>query len=203
MRRLSQVQRYFGCQDGATAVEFALISPILFLLVMGIVESGLIMSAQNTLESATYVASRTGRTGFVETGKTQEETIMDTLKERASLFLDTNYVSIDAMTVATKTYAGFDDINEPEPFVDANGNGVRDNGENFTDINCNGQWDEDRAGSGFGGSGEIVVYTVTYPWPLFTPLVGEFIGTDGIVTLTSRAVVKNEPYSSGGPGGCS
>lgn len=194
MRRFNQVQRYRNCQDGATAVEFALISPVLFLLAMGIVESGLIMSAQNTLESATYVASRTGRTGFVETGKTQEETIMDTLRERASLFMNTDHASIDAMAVTTRTYAGFDDINEPEPYVDANANGVRDDGENFTDINGNGVWDEDRAGSGYGGSGEIVVYTVTYPWPLFTPLVSEFIGTDGIYTLSSRAVVKNEPY---------
>ena len=194
MRRFSQVRRYLRCQDGVTAIEFAFISPILFLLVMGIVETGFIMSAKNTLESATYVASRTGRTGFVDTGKTQEETIMDMLEERASLFLNTDYVTIDAMSVTTKTYAGFDDIDEPEPYVDANGNGVRDNGENYTDINGNGQWDEDRGGSGYGGSGEIVVYTVTYPWPLFTPLVSQFIGTDGIYTLSSRAVVKNEPF---------
>ena len=194
MQRFSQVRRYRDCQDGATAVEFALISPVLFLLVMGIVEAGFIMSAQNTLESATYVASRTGRTGFTETGKTQEETILDALNERASLFLNSDYVSINAMSVTTKTYAGFDDIKEPEPFVDANSNGVRDDGENFTDINGNGVWDEDRGGSGYGGSGEIVVYTVTYPWPLFTPLVSEFIGTDGIFTLSSRAVVKNEPF---------
>ena len=194
MRYFSQIRRYRNCQGGATAVEFALISPVLFLLVMGIVETGLIMSAQNTLESATYVASRTGRTGFVETGKTQEETIMDALEDRASLFMNTDYASIDAMSVTTKTYAGFDEINEPEPYVDANSNGVRDDGENFTDINGNGVWDEDRGGGGYGSSGEIVVYTVSYPWPLFTPLVGEFIGTDGIYTLSSRAVVKNEPF---------
>ena len=194
MRHFSQIRRYRNCQDGATAVEFAFIAPILFLLVMGIVESGMIMSAQNTLESATYIASRTGRTGFTETGKTQEETIMDALEERASLFLNSSHASIDKMVVETRTYAGFDEINEPEPFVDANANGVRDDGENFTDINGNGVWDEDRAGSGYGGSGEIVVYTVTYPWPLFTPLVGKFIGTDGIFTLSSRAVVKNEPF---------
>ena len=194
MRRLNMVRRYLGCQDGATAVEFAFISPILFLLVMGIVETGLILSAQNTLESATYIASRTGRTGFIETGKTQEETIMDTLKDRASLFLNTDYVTIDAMTVDTKTYANLGEIGEPEPFVDANGNGVRDSGEAFTDINGNGQWDEDRGGAGYGGADEIVVYTVTYPWPLFTPLVSQFIGTGGIFTLSSRAVVKNEPF---------
>ena len=201
MRRSNRVRRYRKCQDGATAVEFALISPVLFLLVMGIVEAGMIMSAKNTLESATYIASRTGKTGYVETNQTQEETIMAALVDRASLFLDTDYVSIDAMTVETKTYASFDEIGDPEPFIDGNDNGIRDDGESFTDINGNGVWDEDRGGSGFGGANQIVVYTITYPWPLFTPLVGNFIGTNGIITLSSRAVVMNEPYGLSAAGG--
>lgn len=194
MRRFNHVRRYRSCQDGTTAIEFAVISPILFLLVMGIAETGMIMSAQNVLESATYVASRTGRTGFIETGKTQEETIMETLEERASLFLNSSHATIDKMVVTTETYAAFDEIDAPEPWVDDNSNGQWDSGEAYTDINGNGQWDEDRAGSGFGSSGEIVIYTVTYPWPLFTPMIGNLIGTNGVYTLSSRAVVKNEPF---------
>ena len=172
-----------------------MISPILFLLVMGIVEIGLIMSAQNTLESATYIASRTGRTGFIETGKTQEETILETLEERASLFMNTSDASIDKMVVNTRTYADLDEIDAPEPWIDDNTNGQWDPGEAYTDINGNGQWDEDRAGGGYGSAGEIVIYEVTYPWRLFTPLISQVIGTDGIFTLSSRAVVKNEPYN--------
>lgn len=49
--------------------------------------------------------------------------------------------------------------------------------------------------SGYGKAQEIVVYTVSYPWKLFTPMLAEIIGTDGYVTLKSNIVVRNEPYS--------
>ncbi|MDX2028828.1 MAG: TadE/TadG family type IV pilus assembly protein [Alphaproteobacteria bacterium] len=49
--------------------------------------------------------------------------------------------------------------------------------------------------STMGTPEQIVVYTVSYPWRLFTPMLGAIMGTNGIVTLTSRIVVRNEPYS--------
>jgi len=48
--------------------------------------------------------------------------------------------------------------------------------------------------SGYGAQQQIVVYTVTYPWKLFTPILSNLIGTNGIVGLTSTIVVRNEPY---------
>ena len=56
------------------------------------------------------------------------------------------------------------------------------------------------AGSGTGGAAgmgtqqQIVVYTITYPWKLFTPMLSAIIGTQGIVNLNSTIVVRNEPY---------
>lgn len=47
---------------------------------------------------------------------------------------------------------------------------------------------------GAGGSNDVVVYTVSYPWKLFTPFISSFFGNDGIVTLTARSVVKNEAF---------
>jgi len=49
---------------------------------------------------------------------------------------------------------------------------------------------------GLGAAEQVVVFTITYPWQTFTPLLGELIGDEnGIVPLTSRIVVRNEPYS--------
>ena len=48
--------------------------------------------------------------------------------------------------------------------------------------------------AGFGSQQEVVVYTVTYPWKLFTPMLSAIIGSGGIVPLTSKIVVRNEPY---------
>ncbi|MDR3450311.1 MAG: TadE/TadG family type IV pilus assembly protein [Alphaproteobacteria bacterium] len=49
-------------------------------------------------------------------------------------------------------------------------------------------------GSGYGTQEQIVVYTITYPWKLFTPMMSAVMGTNGIVNLTSTIVVRNEPY---------
>jgi Flp pilus assembly protein TadG len=54
-----------------------------------------------------------------------------------------------------------------------------------------------QAGQGTAGMGnqqQIVVYTVSYPWPLFTPMMKHLIGTNGTFNLTTRIVVRNEPY---------
>ncbi len=193
-RRIARCKRFANREDGSMAVEFAVISPVLFLLIMGLVEVGLILSAQNILESATYLASRAGRTGYVANNKTQEETIRETLEERASLLFDSQRLSINSLNMTNSAYSDYSNIGEPEPWVDANGNGAWDYGENFTDVNGNGAWDDDQGRSGAGTSGQVVVYTVTYPWRLFTPLIGYVIGENGIVNLSARAVVKNEPY---------
>jgi Flp pilus assembly protein TadG len=55
--------------------------------------------------------------------------------------------------------------------------------------------------SGLGQPDQIVVYTVTYPWKFFTPLMGNVFGkwnanlNGWVSTLTSEIVVRNEPYS--------
>jgi hypothetical protein len=47
-------------QAGATMVEFAIISPIAILLVMGLIQLGLMFSAKQILNEATFVAARAG-----------------------------------------------------------------------------------------------------------------------------------------------
>jgi Flp pilus assembly pilin Flp len=177
------------CEEGATAIEFAMISPVLFLLMIGVVELGLVLAAQNIMESATFSASRLGKTGYIESGKTQEEMITEELSRMSSVLLDPSRIVVTSLS-----YADYADIGEPEPYVDANGNGQRDNGENYTDINSNGQYDLDRGRAGYGTGGSIVVYTMTYPWRLFTPMVSNLLGEDGAISLRARAVVKNEPF---------
>lgn len=176
-------------ESGASAIEFALISPVLLLFILGIIEVSLMMLTQNIMESATFTASRLGKTGFVESGMTREQTIIQALNDSASGLLDTSLVTITSLA-----YNQFGDVGKPEPFVDANGNGVRDSGENYTDINANGSYDNDMGAVSSGDAGEVVVYTVTYPWHITTPMISAVIGHNGIFDLTARTVVKNEPF---------
>lgn len=177
-------------EDGVTTLEFSLVAPTLMLLIMGTVEIGLAMYAQHVMEGATFAASRLGKTGYTEEGRSQEELIREILERRAGMLLD-----MDRVQLTSKAYQQFDQIGQPEPFIDANGNGERDVGENYTDVNGNGQYDSDMGADGYGNAEEVVVYTVTYPWPVFTPIIGHFIANqDGHVNLTARTVVRNEPY---------
>lgn len=186
LRRARLVRRD---QRGATAVEFAIIGSVLIFLVAGIVEFSLVMVVTNSLEAATSISSRVGKTGFADTGQSREDTILAEIEKRAGGLID-----IDEVVITSEAYESFDQIGKPEPWNDANSDGVPDDGE-YTDINGNGQWDEDMGIEGFGGSDEVVVYTIQYDWEIITPLMREVIGgADGAVSLSTQWVVKNEPF---------
>jgi Flp pilus assembly protein TadG len=162
--------------DGTAAVEFGLIAPVLVFLTFAVIESGLVYAADITLKNATSEAARTGRTGFVADGSTQDETVKRKI------------------VITSLSYKDFNNLKKPEPFTDKNGNGRRDDGENYTDVNGNGKYDLDQGANGYGGTAQVVVYTATYPWTFHTPLIGRVVGNNGTIDLTATAVVQNEPY---------
>lgn len=180
-------------EDGSVFIEFAFIAPVLFLVMFAIVEYGLIMFATNVVENGTSNASRLGKTGYTEAGTSRQDLIHSMVKEASAGFLDTNKVTIN-----TKVYQTLDKIGDPEPYTDANHNGKYDVGETYSDINTNGQWDQDMGVAGLGNAGDVVVYTVNYPWEVLTPILSSLIGAQGVYTITSTMVVRNEPYNLGG-----
>ena len=62
------------CASGVTAIEFAIILPILMFLFMGVIEFALIMYASGVLDGATVTAARVGRTGYNPAGITATDT---------------------------------------------------------------------------------------------------------------------------------
>jgi len=187
--RVSWGKPFWASRDGASAVEFALVAPALIFLTFAITESGIAFAADILLKNATYDAARTGRTGFVSEGSTQDVTIRQKIRSQASVLMDA-----DKLVITSKSYTGFNNFKKPEPFVDKNGNGVRDDGENFTDVNGNGVYDRDQGATGYGGTAQVVLYNVTYPWTFHTPILRELISSTGTIELSATAVVQNEPY---------
>ena len=176
-----------GCNSGITSLEFALISPVFILMVMGIIEFSMIMFTSAVMESATGSTARLGKTGYVAPGTTRQQQLIDSVANKTTGLLDP-----DNITVTTTTYSSFGNVNRPEPYIDDNHNDHYDLGESFTDINGNAQWDEDMGRDNAGNANDIVVYTVSYPWHVMTPVVSAVIGS--IYTIRARTVVKNEPY---------
>jgi hypothetical protein len=170
-------------------VEFALVAPVLLFMTFAIAECGIAFAADMILKNATYDAARTGRTGYVSEASTQDETVKQKIKSQASLIMD-----VDKLLITSLSYKGFSELKKPEPFIDKNNNGVRDDGENYTDVNGNGKYDIDQGASGYGGTAQVVLYTASYPWTFHTPILRQVIGNGGTIELTATAVVQNEPY---------
>ena len=172
--------------EGVTAVEFAMIAPVFVLVLMGIVEFSLVMFVTSVMEGATSASGRYGKTGYTAAGSTRQQQIIDTVSKRTAGLLNPAQI-----TVTTKVYPSFDSINQEEPYIDTNHNGNHDTDELYTDVNGNGQWDSSGV-AGLGNANDVVVYTISYPWVINTPIIAKFLGSPIIVS--SRTVVKNEPY---------
>lgn len=183
------IRRFRRDAEGVTIVEFAFIGPVLMIIIMGIVEIGLMMGAQGMLDNVAFMASRVGKTGYSNSGSTQAATISAAVTKAASGYLDPSKI-----VITSQSYLDYDKIGQPEPFTDLNANGKRDPLEPYTDVNGNGAYDTDQGQAGYGATGSVTLYTITYNWDLRSPFINKFIGTNGKVALKSRIVVKNEPF---------
>jgi len=195
-RRFQKVLAFWRDRRGVSAVEFAIMAPVLILTIVGIMEVSLVLGVSSLLEGGLRDAARFGITGYVPAGTTREEHIKS-IVGNATIGL----VDMDEATIDTLVYPSFGDIGQPEPWDDQNSNGVYDLGEPF---NENGQWDPDMGAAGLGGPGEIVLYKIKYDLALMTPLLGGIMGgSDGKISLRASIAVRNEPYpeSAGGSGG--
>lgn len=180
MRRLDHDDR------GVAALEFGLVAPVLILLIMGTIELSIALFLGISLEQGVLEASRYSITGSTTGGVSREARVLQILQQYTF-----GLVTLSSSNLTTLVYPSFDDVGEPEPFTDSNGNGSYDAGEPFTDVNGNGQWDSDMGAAGLGGPGDIVVYRVNYDWGFVTRYLEDLIGD---ITLTGSIAVRNEPY---------
>lgn len=177
-------------RSGATIIEFAIVAPMLFLLLAGIIEIGLILFTFAAMEGATNIGSRTGKTGFSQGSASRESFIRNEIQRLTGGFLDPSKLSISVLS-----YSSYSNIGKPEPCLQPlEPPCPGTSGVNYVDINGNGQWDADQGRSTAGGSGSIVLYRVHYPWTMFTPIMASLIGTGGQYDITATAAVRNEQF---------
>lgn len=171
---------------GSVLVEFAFLAPIFLLMVMGFCELAYQAYIQSVLTGAVQKA---GRDGTIQgaIGGNLDSVVLAQIQAAAPR------ASFAAGYPVRRSYAQFGDI-QPEPFVDLNGNRIRDTGECFTDVNDNDRWDSDPGRSGQGGANDAVVYTVAVAYPRLFPLASWF-GWGPTQTLSDTTTLKNQPYA--------
>ena len=191
---------FLGGRSGAVAIEFGLLFPVFVLLLFGAMEVAFLSYANAALEAGARMASRTALVGVAGSdgtvAGTTEAAVREAIAEYALGPLDLS--DSGDLTLKATAYRAWSDV--PEPFDDADGDGVRDSDEPYIDVNGNGVFDRGGppAGRGPGGSNQIVVYEVSYVWrsplPFITSLI---VGADtGRLRLRAASVVQNEPWSS-------
>ncbi len=170
--------------EGATLVEFAIVTPMFMLLLLGIMDIGQMVYGKSILVGAVHKAARDSA---LETRSTAAADAM---------VLDLIRPVLPGVKIATSrsSYYDFADIGRPEKWNDANGNGTCDNNEVFTDENRSGAWDSDVGKMDSDGTAnDVVVYTVTASFsPVFKVPLMPTRWSDR--TLTATAVTKNEPF---------
>jgi Flp pilus assembly pilin Flp len=192
-----QLRRFARSNDGAAALEFALVLPPLCLILVGMFEMSMLMFAQASMEGALREAARFSMTGSVADPADRKEAILAIIDKDTLNLFDMN----DA-TISFLIYPSFGDVGKPEPYTEKSipPNSQYDAGiDGFTpaqDINGNGKWDGDQGKDGVGGSAQIVQYTVEYDWHVITPFMAPIFGKNGKVHLKASIVLRNEPWDA-------
>lgn len=169
---------------GSAVTEFALLAPVLVLLLLGSMDLGYQAYVRALLEGAIQKA---GRDSGIEGATTA--TIDD--KVKAAIYPVAKNATF---TFTRKSYKTFSYVS-PERFTDTNGNGVRDSTECYDDVNGNQRWDADPGSEGQGGANDVTLYTVVATYPRLFPLA-RILGWPSTQSATADTLLKNQPYAT-------
>lgn len=183
--RSTLFRRLSGDTRGSYAIEFAILTPIMLVLMLGFIEICYQAYVTSVLQGA---LNKAGRDSTLETATIA--TIDDKVEEAV------HRVAKRATFTTTRTsYSSFSDVGSPEDYNDDDGDGVHDANECFEDSNGNGQWDADRGRDDNGGADDIVAYKMTARYPRLLPLAG-MLGWSDYQEVTATTTFRNQPYGS-------
>ncbi|MBE7247720.1 MAG: pilus assembly protein [Actinomycetospora chiangmaiensis] len=188
----SHLARFLRREEGATTVEFALISVPFLALIFSIFQVSLVFLMQQGLRVAVDNAARQVLLGKAQTNSavTSWQTFRDTLVCPASGSLLPSFITCSKVLVDVRKYTSFSNLSTGQSFI-TDGSGPTYNP---------------------GTACDIVVVRAAYPMPVYLPFLmdaslGSSVsaGTAGLTSyggslvqmLTAASVFRNEPYTSG------
>lgn len=174
---------------GVAAVEFAMASTTMMVILMGGFDLGHTLYMQSVMQGT---VQRAARNLTLSTGTETERQVQIDNHVRSSIrLLDANIQPGD-IAIKRSFYGTFTDAQAARP-EDANQDGICSPGEVWIDRNFNDTYDSDGGGRGQGGARDIVVYSVTVDYQRLFP-VASLIGMSERVKLNATTVLANQPY---------
>ncbi|ERR1043165_4678075 len=167
------VRRFVRREDGAAAVEFAMVAAPFLALMFAIMETALVFFASQTLETAVADSAR-----LIMTGQAQSQSFSQAqFKTAVCAKIGGLFDCAAGLQIDVKTYSSFGSVDNSAP-LDANGN-----------LKTNFGYQP-------GGPGDIVVVRLMYQWPVYASLLGfnlgDMAGNKRLIMAT--AAFRNEPY---------
>ena len=190
MRRLRSDDR------GATIVEFAMVALPLSILIMGGIDLGHQTYIRSTMQGALNDAARRAAVQdpqFAASGATTEEQVTNTILKQLEP------IAPNAEIVVTQAnFYDFSGIGNPEKLMtDVNGDGTYDeaDGDCFSDLDEDGDYDTDSGRTGIGAANDVVFYTAEIDMPRLLP-VAALIGFSPNYEMSVSTAIRNQPYGS-------
>lgn len=180
-------------QAGATIIEFAIVAPVLGLVLLGAFDVGHTLYTRAVLQG---IVQKTARDSALESGAgSAAQTALDN-KVKAQAKALANNAQID---ITRRFYRTFTDAAaaRAETWTDTNDNGTCDGSEPYEDANRNGSWDADGGDAGQGGAKDATLYTVTVSYPRMFPFYN-IAGGSRTTKITASTVLRNQPYADQG-----
>jgi len=184
-RRLvpARFRRFRRAEEGAAAVEFALVALPFLALLFAILETALVFFASQSLETTAADTARLIMTGQAQTGispttssvgYTQADFKNAACANLSSLF------DCSQLYISVNTYSSFGSATTTTPLDTSTS-------KMTVDIN--------NLPYSPGTPGSIVVVQLYYKWPIIVSLLnGSLANIDGKRLLVATAVFRNEPY---------
>jgi Flp pilus assembly protein TadG len=173
--RHGALKRFARRKDGAAALEFAMVAPWFFLILIALLEISMIGFAQTNLDFAVSETARRIRTGQVQAeglaGQAVEAEVCANLNRIMAMGCGQLSVDVDS-------FDSFNAAGNPVPMV-------------------NGQLDQSQIGYQQTQAGEVVLVRGYYEWRIITPFFQQILGDlsggrDRL--LVSSVLFRNEPF---------
>lgn len=170
MRRLKRISR---SESGNTLIEFALLAPIFFMLIMGLIEFVLYQYKTYALNHVVYEAARNIQTGEVQTAGDMQAAFQEEVCAQAGAMID-----CEAITFDVRAFDDLQDINYPPAEFNEDGDPT-----NFVFAP--------------GGPEEYSTVRASIPHNFVTPFMDRLfgMGPDQPAIVNAFVVVRNEPYA--------
>jgi Flp pilus assembly protein TadG len=171
---MRSIKRLSSEEGGSVLIEYAMLAPVFFMLVFGLVEFVLFQYKANALNYVTYEAARVLQTGKVQGSADMAKAFHDQVCDAAGTLLDCESVVFDV-----RNYGAVNEVKYETPEFDPK-----------TGKPLNFLFEP-------GGAGRYSVVRASMNYTFITPFMGKLfgMGPDLPAIVNAYCIVRNEPWA--------